>query len=160
MCGVRGCIAFAVALCAFFAHCIVFSFADEPLYFVANTKPPDAYLALRSEPSGRQGLRLMEMPNGTLLRVLERRSDGWWRVRVFPSNQEGWALSGQSGKNWIACCDASVAEKARPESGPTTTGSVVRPGSAVADKVEINRPASASQPETRYAADGAMRDFG
>src|ERR1041384_3877942 len=88
----------AAVLYALLATSIGGAFGEEPIYFVANTKPPDAFLALRTEPSGKQGRRLLEMPNGTRLRVLERRGDGWWRVQVLSSNLEGWALSGQSGK--------------------------------------------------------------
>ncbi len=63
------------------------------IYYVANTRPPDAFLALRTDPTS--GLRIMAMPNGTELQVLQRRDDGWWYVRVLSSGQEGWALSGQ-----------------------------------------------------------------
>jgi len=73
-------------------------------HFVANTTPPDAYLALRTLPSSRGGRRIMAMSNGTLLQVLQRRDDGWWRVRVSPSGQEGWALSGRGNRVWIDCC--------------------------------------------------------
>lgn len=31
----------------------------------------------------------MDMPNGTLLDVLEKRQDGWWRVRVAANGKEG-----------------------------------------------------------------------
>jgi hypothetical protein len=75
-------------------------------YFVANTRPPDAFLALRTHPSSTYGQRLAAMPNGTLLQVLQRRSDGWWQVRIVQSGQLGWALSGQHGKSWIDCCSA------------------------------------------------------
>jgi Family of unknown function (DUF6636)/Bacterial SH3 domain len=77
---------------------------DAPHYFVANTRPPDAFLALRTHPSSRIGQRITTMPNGTLLRVLQRNDDGWWYVRVVPTGQEGWALSGQGSSTWIVCC--------------------------------------------------------
>src|SRR5947209_2050339 len=77
---------------------------DTALHYVANTRPPDAYLALRTQPSAASGTRIMTMPNGTALRVLERRADGWWRVRVEPSGQEGWALAFQGNRSWIDCC--------------------------------------------------------
>ncbi len=71
--------------------------------YVANTSPPDAFLALKQFPSPR-GPRLMAMANGTQLDVLARRSDGWWYVQVFPSGEQGWALSGTSQKAYILCC--------------------------------------------------------
>jgi hypothetical protein len=76
------------------------------LHFVANTQPPDAYLALRTQPNSRQGSRIKIMPNGTLLQVLQRRNDGWWQVRVVPSGEQGWTLSGQGSRQWIRCCSA------------------------------------------------------
>jgi tetratricopeptide (TPR) repeat protein len=74
---------------------------DPALYLVANTTPPDAFVALRTLPSSRSGERIATMPNGTALQVLQRRSDGWWYVQVVETGQKGWALSGQSGKVWI-----------------------------------------------------------
>jgi uncharacterized protein DUF6636/SH3 domain-containing protein len=78
--------------------------ADTALHYVANTRPPDAFLALRSQPTSASGVRLAAMPNGTALRVLERRGDGWWRVRIETSGQEGWALAAQGSRTWIECC--------------------------------------------------------
>jgi hypothetical protein len=78
--------------------------AQDSYYYVANTRPPEAFLSLRTHPTSRQGLRIRTMPNGTLLQVLHRRPDGWWRVRVIPSGEVGWALSGQNGRVWIECC--------------------------------------------------------
>ena len=63
--------------------------ADMALYYVANTRPPDAFLALRSQPTAASGVRLATMPNGTALRVLERRGDGWWRVRIAKARSRG-----------------------------------------------------------------------
>jgi Bacterial SH3 domain len=77
---------------------------NTSFYYVANTRPPDAYLSLRTEPTTGRGMNIMTMPNGTLLDLIERRSDRWWHVRVFPTGQEGWALSGQGNKVWIECC--------------------------------------------------------
>jgi hypothetical protein len=53
-------------------------------YYVANTPPPDAFLDLRTHPSS-EGLRIMTMPNGTLLEALERRTE----VVVCPSGPLG-----------------------------------------------------------------------
>lgn len=76
----------------------------QSYHYVDDTRPPDAFLALRTNPSGSSGSRLMEMPNGTLLQVLEQRPDGWWRVRVMPSGPEGWALNRMRDRVWIHCC--------------------------------------------------------
>ena len=77
---------------------------DAYYYYVANTRPPDAFLALRTQPSASSGQRIMAMTNGTLLQVLQRLEDGWWYVRVKATGDEGWALSGQGDQSWIVCC--------------------------------------------------------
>jgi uncharacterized protein YraI len=61
-------------------------------YYVADALPPDAFLALRTEPSGGHGQRIMAMPNGTVLEVIEKRPDNWWFVKVVDTDQKGWAL--------------------------------------------------------------------
>jgi YARHG domain len=71
--------------------------------YVANTAPPDAFLALKTYPSVNSP-RIMAMANGTKLDVLLRRLDGWWYVKVWPTGEEGWAFSGQGSKAWILCC--------------------------------------------------------
>jgi hypothetical protein len=73
-------------------------------YYVWDTRPPDDWLALRSEPSGRGGRRLAQLPNGTLLDVLEQRPDNRWRVRAIGWNMEGWVLSKQGNRVWVYCC--------------------------------------------------------
>jgi hypothetical protein len=73
-------------------------------HYVANTPPPDAFLALRTHPNLQTGLRITTLPAGTLLDVLERRSDRWWYVRLVPSGQQGWVLSGEGKDLWIECC--------------------------------------------------------
>jgi uncharacterized protein YecT (DUF1311 family) len=75
------------------------------VYVVANTQPPDAYLSLRSEPTTKSGVRIVQMPNGTKLEVLQRNPDGWWRVKIVDSGQEGWTLSGQGKARWIVSAD-------------------------------------------------------
>jgi hypothetical protein len=75
-------------------------------YYVGDTRPPDAFLALRTEPSGSIGQRIMQMPNGTLLDVLQRRADGWWYVRVVANGATGWALSQHGDRVWIYCCSS------------------------------------------------------
>jgi hypothetical protein len=96
--------------------------ADNALYYVANTRPPDAFLALRTQPTSAAGSRIMAMPNGTTLRVLERRTDGWWRVRVEPSGQEGWALAGQGNRTWIECCVTASVGQPLAQSDPELVG--------------------------------------
>jgi uncharacterized protein len=85
--------------------------AEQPqpqsYWFVANTEPPDAYLALRTAPYSQGGHRMAMMPNGTLLQVLERRPDRWWLVRVVGTGQQGWALSSQGDRIYIECCQAA-----------------------------------------------------
>jgi hypothetical protein len=76
----------------------------EPSHYVANTKPPDAFLALRSHPSATTGTRILAMPNGTAVRVLQKRPDGWWYLRVSATGHEGWGLSGNGNSSWILCC--------------------------------------------------------
>jgi hypothetical protein len=77
-----------------------------PYYIVANTRPPDAFFALRTDPSISVGRCIMEMPNGTILRVLRRNQDGWWYVRVVEAGREGWALSRGDGAYWIVADNA------------------------------------------------------
>jgi hypothetical protein len=73
-------------------------------FYIANVTPPDDFLALRSLPSSKEGFRIMIMPKGTLVDVIEQRGDGWWKVRVYPSGEQGWALSGIGQRQWIICC--------------------------------------------------------
>lgn len=87
----------------------------ERLHVVANTVPPDAFVSLRTDPSTRTGQRVATMPNGTVVKVLEQNPDGWWKVRVVSTGQEGWALSGKNGKSWITGQNqAAPADDVRP----------------------------------------------
>jgi hypothetical protein len=83
--------------------------------YVANTAPPDAFLALKMYPSSNSP-RIMAMANGTKLDVLLRRVDGWWYVKVWPTGEEGWAYSGTGNKAYILCCagDNGSQTEARP----------------------------------------------
>ncbi len=78
--------------------------AQKSYHFVDDTRPPDAWLALRTEPGSLRGSQVGRLTNGTMLEVLERRADGWWRVRVPGSGQEGWALNRAGDRVWIHCC--------------------------------------------------------
>jgi hypothetical protein len=121
--------------------------SDASLSYVANTEPPDAYVSLRTDPVSSRGTRIMKMPNGTLLKVLKRQPDGWWYVRVVPTGQTGWALSGGSDKQWIECCkaatdaDISASGSAREEVSPAQSSAtaVTQPPSAT------NQPMSSEE---------------
>ncbi len=73
-------------------------------YYVWDTRPPDDWLALRTEPASRAGRQVAKLPNGTLLEVFEKRPDNWWRVRAIGWGIEGWVLSGQGSRVWVYCC--------------------------------------------------------
>ncbi len=73
-------------------------------YYVWDTRPPDNWLSLRAEPSDRAGGKIAELPNGTLLEVIEQRPDNWWRVRPVGWEVEGWVLSKQGNRIWVYCC--------------------------------------------------------
>ena len=85
--------------------------------YVANTAPPDAFLALKAYPS-LDSPRIMAMANGTKLEVLLRRADGWWYVRVSPTGEEGWAFSGRGAKAYILCCADAGGATAAPAQEP------------------------------------------
>ncbi len=73
-------------------------------YYVWDTRPPDDWLSLRTEPTGIGGRHLARLSNGTLLEVLEKRPDNWWRVRVVGADTEGWVLSRLGPRVWVYCC--------------------------------------------------------
>lgn len=89
-----------------FAAPSLFAPASAQSSYVANTSPPDAFLALKAYPSGNSP-RIMAMANGTKLDVLLRRVDGWWFVKVSPTGEQGWAFSGRGNKAYILCCAAA-----------------------------------------------------
>ena len=95
---------------------------NTSFYYVTNTRPPDAYLSLRTEPTISRGMNIVTMPSGTLLELIERRPDRWWRVRVFPTGQEGWALSGQGNRVWIAYCVTAQGTPAADENQQVPVG--------------------------------------
>jgi hypothetical protein len=69
----------------------------EEFYYVGPVRPPDPWLALRSEPSSSSGHRILEMPEGTLFRRLGA-SGPWYRVQLLDGTV-GWARA-----DWIRCC--------------------------------------------------------
>ena len=107
------------------------SLPEPQTYYVANTSPPDAFLSLRTLPSTGAGSRIIAMPNGTVLQVLERSSDGWWRVRTS-HGVEGWALSRDySGKPWIVK-GKPASESIIGEPGVISTSTIVINGESIA----------------------------
>jgi hypothetical protein len=75
-------------------------------YLVGLDQSGDNWLALRSEPSGTRGVRLLKMGPETLLTVIGRSGD-WLNVRL-PTGQAGWAHS-----RYIACCREAAPSTAR-----------------------------------------------
>jgi hypothetical protein len=100
--------------------------------YVANTAPPDAFLALHTDPTSNSP-RIMAMANGTKLEVLNRRVDGWWLVRVSPTGEQGWAFSGHGNKAWILCCVAG--NETKPD------------GKSVADRQDMSDPPTGPPPD-------------
>ncbi len=82
------------------------SAAATVFHYVEDTRPPDAWLSLRSAPGG--GYELVKLYNGTLLQVLERRSDNWWRVRASETGATGWVLSRSGSRVWVHCCKSAT----------------------------------------------------
>ena len=76
--------------------------AASVLHFVDGTRPPDAWLSLRSVPGG--GYELQKLFNGTLLQVIERRPDNWWLVKAIETGTSGWVLSRNAMRSWVQCC--------------------------------------------------------
>ena len=69
-------------------------------------------VALRTHPTSTDGLHDgADAGMRTILQVLQQRPDKWWYVRVYPSRQEGWALSGQGERHWIECCVTASSER-------------------------------------------------
>jgi hypothetical protein len=97
---------FSISLLGLASHGAMGQNNVDDVYYVANTRPPDAFLALRTNPSTKAGHRIATMPSGTSLKVLQRNGDGWWYVRVLPSGPEGWAMSRQGSVSWIMCCSS------------------------------------------------------
>lgn len=140
---------FSVASTLLFGSLAIAQQLQTKYYVVANTTPPDAFLALRTDPSPKIGRRIEMMPNGTALEVLKRNPDGWWYVRVVVSGHEGWALSSQKDKRWIVCCADSVT---------TTTTNITKPATKSATDLtnatnkKIDPPHAAANPSFKDAA--------
>ncbi len=72
----------------------------NPICVVYDVRPPDAWLALRTEPSSKTGTRLYKLPSGTAIEMLGPRDGAWYLVRV-PDDTVGW-VSWQTDR-WIEC---------------------------------------------------------
>ena len=66
------------------------SASEDENYYVVNTKPPGAFLALRTNPTSGSGQRIATVANGTPLKGLDRRGDGWARSRKGNSDWIEW----------------------------------------------------------------------
>jgi hypothetical protein len=64
--------------------------SEDEKYYVVDTKPPNAFLALRANLTSGSGQRIATMPNGTPLKGLDRRGDGWARSRQGNSVRIEW----------------------------------------------------------------------
>jgi hypothetical protein len=51
------------------SYSVCFVQTEESFFYVANTRPPDAYLSLRTDPTTTRGMNITQMPNGTLLEL-------------------------------------------------------------------------------------------
>lgn len=67
---------------------------------VYDVRPPDAWLALRTEPTTKRGRRLYKLPSGTRLEMLGAQEGNWHLVRVS-NGSVGWVSWYRD--RWIAC---------------------------------------------------------
>lgn len=67
---------------------------------VYDVRPPDAWLALRSEPTTKRGRRIYKLPSGTRLEMLGPQEGNWHLVRVSDGSV-GWVSWYRD--RWIAC---------------------------------------------------------
>lgn len=72
----------------------------NPVCIVYDVRPPDAWLALRTEPSTKRGTRLYKLPSGTRIEMMGPREGNWYLVRV-PDGTIGWVSWYRD--RWIAC---------------------------------------------------------
>ena len=66
---------------------------------VDDVRPPDDWLALRTQPTSRGGRRLAKLPKGTRLELTGERVGSWIKVRAW--GQEGWVSWKR--QHWIRC---------------------------------------------------------
>jgi len=67
---------------------------------VHDVRPPDDWLAIRTEPSTRTGTRLAKLPSGTALEMLGSQQGNWHLVRLT-NGRIGWVSWATN--RWIAC---------------------------------------------------------
>jgi hypothetical protein len=72
-----------------------------PVCRVHDVRPPDDWLALRSEPSTRSGRQLSRLRSGVEFVMLGERVDSWYLVEVSGTGEIGW-LSWATDR-WIQC---------------------------------------------------------
>jgi len=72
----------------------------NPICIVYDVRPPDAWLALRTEPSTKRGTRLYKLPSGTKIEMLGPQEGNWHLVRVS-DGAVGWVSWYRD--RWIAC---------------------------------------------------------
>ncbi|MBR9763686.1 MAG: SH3 domain-containing protein [Rhodobacteraceae bacterium] len=70
-----------------------------PVCHVDDVRPPDAWLTLRSQPGGKAGANLANMPSGTAMELLGPRSGDWLQVRTaYGTGWVSWQV-----QRWIRC---------------------------------------------------------
>ena len=85
----------------------------DQLFFVANTRPPDAWLSIvpsRCQP----GKRIRRYRTTLYCASFAGKKTISWCVRVEESGQEGWVLSAKGDRRWIECCKAPAELGAKP----------------------------------------------
>jgi uncharacterized protein YecT (DUF1311 family) len=128
-------------------------------HVVANTQPPDDYLSLRSDPSVSVGQRIAKMPNGTELKLLQGKLEGWARVEIVATGQKGWAFAGTDTTKYIVLRPATATAQTKTSSASDTAGFfVVASLPAPNDYVWLRSDASVSSGKqiTKLASGTAM----
>ncbi len=86
--------------------------APYPVCYVDDVRPPDDWLAMRSEPSTKRGRQILRLPSGTAMSMLSRGQDDWFLVRLSDGT-EGWVSWRVS--RWIRCLDTSTQDMNVPQ---------------------------------------------
>jgi hypothetical protein len=128
---------FSLVFGCIFLICDVAVVGAQQAFCVENTRPPDAFLSLRTHPTAVGGSQIEEMPNGTPLEILQRRPDGWWQVRNVRSGRLGWALSRYGNRIWIDSCRLADASGYPNEAYEPTQGSWER--TAILNAVRVRQ---------------------
>lgn len=80
----------------------------------------DNFLALRSRPSNRQGVRLAKLGPGTLFREIGRSGD-WAQVRL-PTGETGWVSA-----RYVGCCRSAAAASPTVSAPPPAAAPITVP---------------------------------